>query len=420
MHPPCLFGLCGEMLFARHSTVGSSRHLAGFIFLLILSMLPMPANTASLPVLDNGLARTPPMGWNSWNKFGCHVSERLIKEMADAMVTTGMQRAGYRYVNIDDCWQVGRDGNGTIIADPNNFPNGIKALADYVHAKGLKLGIYTDVGSKTCEGRPGSLNYEQKDADTYAAWGIDYVKVDWCHSEGLNAPTQYGKMRDALAKAGRPIVFSICNWGKESPWAWGPRTGNLWRTTGDIEDKWKSVLSILDSSSQHAAAAGPGGWNDPDMLEVGNGGMTETEYRAHFSLWSIMAAPLIAGNDLRSMTPAIREILTNREVIAVDQDAAGIQGTKVYDDGEGLQVWSKPLLRRGARAVALFNRRGMAAKITVRWADLGLAEGRARVRDLWAHADRGVLEDSFTADVPSHGVVMVKIEGAQSPASSGK
>ncbi len=297
------------------------------------------------PTLDNGLARTPPMGWNSWNHFHCDVSAQLIKETADAVVASGMRDAGYRYVVIDDCWQVARDRTGRLVADSARFPGGIKPLADYVHAKGLRFGIYTDAGRRTCQGRPGTYGSEEIDARTFAEWGVDYVKEDWCNAEGLDPPTQYATFRDALAKAGRPIVFSICEWGSNHPWEWGPRTGNLWRTTGDISDRWASMIAILDLSSQYALAARPGAWNDPDMLEVGNGGMTDDEYRAHFSLWAVMSAPLMAGNDVRAMPPATREILGNKDVIAVDQDSLGVQGMLVQEPGIDLQVWSKPLAR---------------------------------------------------------------------------
>jgi alpha-galactosidase len=375
---------------------------------LVLILILAGAQIETLAV-DNGLARTPPMGWNSWNKFACNVSEQLIKEIADAMVASGMKKAGYQYVNIDDCWQVSRDSAGNIVADPVRFPNGIKALADYVHSKGLKLGIYTDAGTMTCEKRPGSLDHEVQDARTYAAWGVDYVKIDWCNTDKLDPQKQYAKFRDALASCGRPIVFSICNWGRNQPWTWGPATGNLWRTTGDIQDKWASVLKILDNpSQQHADAAGPGAWNDPDMLEVGNGKMTDTEYRSHFSLWAMMAAPLIAGNDLRSMSQATKDILMNGEVIAIDQDAAGKQGTRVRADGS-LEVWVKPLKQKGAVSVALFNRSEADADISASWSEIGLPTGKAKVRDLWAHADRGVFAESFKANVPSHGVVMVRV-----------
>ncbi|GHO70698.1 hypothetical protein KSC_095900 [Ktedonobacter sp. SOSP1-52] len=394
------------------------RLLRGLVCSLILSatflLLPMFSHPAH--ALNNGVALTPPMGWNSWNKFGCNISESLIKQQADAMVSSGLKAAGYQYINIDDCWQTSRDSNGNIVADATKFPSGIKALADYVHNDGLKLGIYTDAGTATCQGRPGSYNHEQQDANTYASWGIDYVKEDWCNTSGLDPQTQYVKMRDALANTGRAIVFSICDWGTNSPWSWGPATGNLWRTTGDISDSWSSMLSNLDSSSQHASSASPGAWNDPDMLEVGNGGMTTTEDTSHFSMWAIQAAPLIAGNDLSSMSTSTKNILTNSEVVAVDQDPAGNQGTKVSDNGSGLQVWSKTLQANGARAVALFNRSGSATNITVNWSDIGLSNASATVRDLWSHIDKGSFSGSYTANVPSHGVIMLKIVG--SPVSS--
>jgi len=377
--------------------------------LVLAVALLMGSARVEAVAVDNGLARTPPMGWNSWNKFACNVSEKLIKEMADAMVSTGMKKAGYQYVNIDDCWQVSRDSSGRIVPDPDRFPGGIKSLADYVHSKGLKLGIYTDAGTMTCEKRPGSLDHEAQDAKTYAEWGIDYVKIDWCHTEGLDPQKQYEKFRDALAVSGRPIVFSICNWGRNQPWKWGPATGNLWRTTGDIQDKWASVLKILDNpSQQHPESAGPGAWNDPDMLEVGNGKMSDVEYRAHFSLWAIMAAPLIAGNDLRTMSQETKDILMNSEVIAVDQDAGGKQGTKVHAEG-GLEIWAKSLKQKNAVAVVLFNRNEAAANITCKWSDVGLAPGKAKVRDLWAHTDRGIFEGNYKSNVPSHGVVMIKV-----------
>ena len=368
-----------------------------------------PAARAQGRRLDDGLARTPPMGWNTWNKFGCDVNETLIEQTADAMVSSGMKDAGYRYLVIDDCWQVARDSAGTIVPDPQRFPNGIKAVAEYVHAKGLLFGIYTDAGTKTCQGRPGTLDHEAQDARTYAAWGVDYVKEDWCNSRGLTAPVQYRKFHDALVATGRPIVLSICEWGSNQPWEWAAGIGHLWRTTGDIDDSWGSMLANLDASSAHQAVAGPGGWNDPDMLEIGNGGMTSGEYRAHLSLWAIVAAPLIAGNDLRTMTPETRDILTNREVLAVDQDSLGVEGWMVRQTTPGLQVWTKPL-RGGGRAVVLLNRTGAEAAIGFDWTDVGLARAaRARVRDLWAHADRGVRAGSWSAQVPSHGVVMVSL-----------
>ena len=362
--------------------------------------------------LDNGLARTPPMGWNSWNHFACNVSEKLIDGEADAIVASGMRDAGYRYVVIDDCWQVARDAKGVIVADSARFPHGMKAVADYVHSKGLRFGIYTDAGTKTCQGRPGTYGHEVQDARTYAAWGVDYVKEDWCNARGLDAPTQYRKFRDALARSGRKIVLSLCEWGSNQPWDWAPKVGNLWRTTDDIEDKWPSMLANLDQNAQHRSVAGPGGWNDPDMLEVGNGGMTDDEYRAHFSLWAIEAAPLIAGNDIATMSEATRTILTNREVIAVDQDSSGTQGYLVSSDGPELQVWAKPLAH-GGRAVALLNRSSAPAKITAYLSRVGLHVDSASVRDLWKHEELGKVGGKFVAEVPAHGVVMVRMTAAR-------
>ena len=372
---------------------------------------------ATPAMLDNGLALTPPMGWNSWNKFGCNVSDKLIREVADAISANGMREAGYQFVTIDDCWQVARNAQGIIVADSVRFPSGIKALADYVHGKGLKFGIYTDAGRKTCEGRPGSFGYETNDANTYASWGVDYVKIDWCNAEGLDAPTQYTKLRDALAKSGRKIVFSICEWGSNNPWNWAPGVGNLWRTTGDIADRWSSVLTLVDLSSQYWHIAKPGSWNDPDMLEVGNGGMTRNEYRAHFSLWAMMAAPLIAGNDVRLMMDSTtrdplgtREILLNKEVIAVDQDSLGVQGTIIQASPSELQVWVKPL-KDGSRAVLLFNRASVATTISADWSRVGIVGKTVRVRDLWAHTDTTVTGSRYAATVPSHGVVMLRARG---------
>ena len=382
-----------------------SRHLmmAVLIALVIASSHgAMVAQSAA----GRSLAPTPPMGWNSWNKFACNVSEELIRETADAMVSSGMQAAGYQFVNIDDCWQVSRDAQGTIVADPARFPSGIKALADYVHGKGLKLGVYTDAGTLTCQKRPGSLGHELQDAKTYAAWGVDYVKVDWCHAEGLDPEVQYAKFRDALAQAGRPIVFSICNWGVKAPWTWGPVTGNLWRTTDDISDTWESMSLIGFSQNGLQKFAGPGHWNDPDMLEVGNGGMKPDEYRVHMGLWALLAAPLLAGNDLRSMPPETREMLTNGEIIAVNQDAKGIQGHRLWDEGP-LEIWAKSLAD-GSNAVGLFNRGGSELKITLDFKMLNIS-GPAKLRDLWQHKDLGVAQDSYSATVPKHGVVMLKV-----------
>jgi alpha-galactosidase len=370
-----------------------------------------------LRALDNGLARTPPMGWNSWNKFACNVSEDLIKQAADAMVSSGMKDAGYQYVVIDDCWQVDRDPEGNIIADAKHFPSGIKAVADYVHAKGLKFGMYSDAGTGTCQNRPGGRGYEFQDARQYAAWGVDYLKYDWCNHSTQDSAASYSIMRDALKKSGRPIVFSLCEWGSTKPWLWAGDVGNLWRSTGDIIDKWDGtvkwgglgMVQILDLQDGLQSYAGPGHWNDPDMLEVGNGGMSTTEYRAHFSMWCLLAAPLMAGNDIRKMSADIHDILTNKEVIAIDQDPLGREGRRVKR-ADGLEVWAKQLAD-GGRAVALLNRTGAEASITVSWTDLGYPDHvPAKVRDLWAHKDLGEKSGSFSAPVPSHGVVMLRIE----------
>jgi alpha-galactosidase len=385
--------------------MGASRHFK-IVVLFALGVAYVTAPAAAQSVSAASLAQTPPMGWNSWNKFACNVSEQLIRETADAMVSSGMQGAGYRYVNIDDCWQVSRDAQGTIVADPARFPSGIKALADYVHSKGLKLGIYTDAGTLTCQKRPGSLGHELQDAKTYAAWAVDYVKIDWCHAEGLDPEVQYAKFRDALAQVGRPIVFSICNWGVKAPWTWGPVTGNLWRTTDDINDTWDRMSVIGFSQNGLEKFAGPGHWNDPDMLEVGNGGMEPEEYRVHMALWALLAAPLLAGNDLRSMTPETNEMLTNSEVIAVDQDAKGVQGHRFWDEGP-LEVWARPLAD-GSDAVGLFNRGGSELKITLDFKTLGI-NGPVKLRDLWLHKDLGLAQDSYSARVPKHGVVMLKV-----------
>jgi alpha-galactosidase len=379
------------------------------------------AQTAPPPSAQ--LAATPPMGWNSWNKFGCDVSDKLIREMADAIVRSGMKDAGYQYVIIDDCWQVGRDADGNILPDPQRFPAGMKALADHIHAKGLKFGIYSDAGTKTCGGRPGSLGHEEQDARSYAAWGVDYLKYDWCNTApGQDAKSSYAKMRAALDATGRPIVLSICEWGTAKPWLWGKEVGgNLWRTTGDIKDRWAGpekwpdgsccnygMLDILDQQVDLARYAGPGHWNDPDMLEVGNGGMTTAEYRAHFSLWAILAAPLIAGNDVRTMSAETRAILTNKEVIAVDQDALGSGGERVVRNGDA-EVWSKRLAD-GSRAVVLLNRGNAAQTISFSWNAIGLSSNtRAAVRDLWQHKYVGRYTGSFKAKVAPHSVMMVTV-----------
>jgi alpha-galactosidase len=330
--------------------------------------------------------------------------------MADAMVSSGMKDAGYVYVNIDDTWEGQRDAKGVLQAN-EKFPD-MKALADYVHSKGLKIGIYSSPGPKTCAGFEGSFGHEEQDAKTWAAWGFDYLKYDWCSASLVydvkSLPAVYAKMGEALLHSGRPIVYSLCEYGWQDVGEWGAKAGgNLWRTTGDISDHWASMMHLgfeLQPGRENYATIGH--WNDPDMLEIGNGGMTDEEYRTHMSLWSLLSAPLLAGNDLRDMTPAIHDILTNREVVAIDQDPKGVQGVRVAKNGE-LEVWEKPL-HDGSHAVGLFNLGKDSAIVTANFSDLKLS-GSHEVRDLWAHADKGKVKDKFEATVPSHGVVLVKI-----------
>jgi alpha-galactosidase len=386
------------------------------------------ASSSSFAQKFDGLALTPPMGWNSWNKFGCDVDEKLIRETADAIVASGMKAAGYEYVVIDDCWHGERDSLGFIRPDPTRFPSGMKALGDYIHSKSLKFGIYSDVGAKTCGGRPGSRGYEYQDAKTYASWGVDYLKYDWCNSEGLNPIGAYTTMRDALFSAGRPIVFSICEWGDNKPWEWAKNVGHLWRTTGDITHCWDceenhgtwssfGIMRILDKQKGLKVHAGPGRWNDPDMLEVGNG-MTVNEDRAHFSMWAMLAAPLIAGNDVRSMSNATRETLTNKEVIAVDQDPLGAQGFPAVSE-DGLEIWAKPL-SKDAWAICFLNRSKESKHVNFNWKENFIKDDFAqkhldakkmtyKLRDLWSKRDMGTTEKPLSAVVPPHNVLMFRL-----------
>lgn len=279
--------------------------------------------------LENGLGLTPQMGWNSWNHYWCGINEKLIYSTIDKIVETGLAAAGYNYINLDDCWQKSRDANGRIVPDPDGFPNGIKPLADYAHKKGLKFGLYSDAGYKTCAERPGSLGYEEIDAKTYAEWGVDYLKYDNCFTDGSAPEKRYPVMRDALLKSGRDIFYSMCEWGVNDPAKWAKSVGNSWRTTGDINDSWNSMIGIIDQNDRWYEYAGPGGWNDPDMLEVGNGHMTTDEYKIHFGLWALSKAPLLIGCDVTNMSKETFEILTNSEIIAINQDKLGVQGHKI-------------------------------------------------------------------------------------------
>jgi alpha-galactosidase len=362
------------------------------------------------PVRDNGLARTPPMGWNSWNKFANRIDDATVRGIADAMASNGMRDAGYIYVNIDDTWEGERDAQGDI--HPNSkFPD-MKALADYVHSKGLKLGLYSSPGPDTCEGYEGSYGHEEQDARTYAAWGIDYLKYDWCGAFTIYKDSEmqavYQKMGDALLATGRPIVFSLCQYGIGNVWKWGPDAGgNLWRTGGDISDSWDSISRIGFSQIQLAPYARPGHWNDPDMLEIGNGHMADAEYRTHMSLWSMLAAPLIAGNDVRNMSGSIRDILTNREVIEIDQDKAAHPPKRVWQSGHQ-EVWSRELAD-GDMAVAVFNRAPADAKVTFRWQDVGIGNTPSHIRDLWRHTEQKRTGPEYSAEVPGHGVVLLRV-----------
>lgn len=395
---------------------------------ILLVLVAFICSTTAYSQKFDNLALTPPMGWNSWNKFGCDVNEKLIRETADAMISSGMKDAGYQYVVIDDCWHGDRDRQGFIHPDPTRFPSGMKALADYIHSKGLKLGIYSDAGAKTCGGRPGSRGHEYQDARTYAEWGIDYLKYDWCNTEGLKAEGAYTTMRDALYASGRPIVFSLCEWGDNKPWEWGKNIGHLWRTTGDIYACWDcevnhgtwsswGIMRILDKQKDLRSHAGRGHWNDPDMMEVGNG-MSVNEDRAHFAMWSMLAAPLIAGNDLRNMSQETSEILTNKEIVAVNQDSLGIQGFK-YLTENNLETWLKPL-QGGDWAVCFLNRGIAPQEVEFDWKKRTVTDGFSKmefnatkttyeIRDLWAKKKLGATGTALKIIVPAHDVVMLRL-----------
>ncbi|KAL9809737.1 Alpha-galactosidase 2 [Arabidopsis thaliana] len=358
-------------------------------------------------LMNNGLALSPQMGWNSWNHFQCNINETLIKQTADAMVSSGLSAIGYKYINIDDCWgELKRDSQGSLVAKASTFPSGIKALSDYVHSKGLKLGIYSDAGTLTCsQTMPGSLGHEEQDAKTFASWGIDYLKYDNCENTGTSPRERYPKMSKALLTSGRSIFFSLCEWGQEDPATWAGDIGNSWRTTGDIQDDWKSMTLIADQNDRWASYARPGSWNDPDMLEVGNGGMTKEEYMSHFSIWALAKAPLLIGCDLRSMDKVTFELLSNKEVIAVNQDKLGIQGKKVKKEGD-LEVWAGPLSKKRV-AVILWNRGSASANITARWADIGLnSSDIVNARDLWEHSTHSCVEKQLSALVEPHACKM--------------
>lgn len=376
------------------------------------------------------LAPTPPMGWNSWNTFQTNINEELVKGIADVMVASGMKDAGYTYIVLDDGWMaMGRDPKtGDLVPDPKKFPNGLKPVIDYVHSKGLKFGLYNCAGTKTCAGYPGTRGYEYQDARFYASLDIDYLKFDWCNTEGINAKEAYTTMSRALKTAGHPIVFSLCEWGNNQPWNWAEPVGQLWRTTGDITAQFdgiksygnwhaNGVMTIVDLQDTLRKYAGPNHWNDPDMLEVGNG-LTPAENRTHFSLWCMLAAPLMAGNDIRKMDEQTRSALTNKDVIAVDQDVLGIEGFK-YSDKDSVQTWFKPL-SNGDWAMCFVNRSAGAKQIEFNWQtdvvndDLSHRGLHAdaivyKLHDLWTKKDLGTTKKVLKAVVQPHDVLMLRL-----------
>ncbi len=371
-----------------------------------------------------GLALTPPMGWNTWNTFQRNINEDLIKETATIIASKGLKEAGYVYVVLDDCWMaMQRDANGQLVADPQKFPSGMKALGDFIHDLGLKFGIYNDAGTRTCAGYPGGRGHEYEDARLYASWGVDYVKYDWCNTGSANAQETYKTFGDALLASGRPIILSMCEWGTAKPWTWASPIAHLWRTTGDIAARysantggtrgygngWKDILEKQVGLEQYA---GPDHWNDPDMLEVGNRGLTLAESRAHFSFWCMLAAPLMMGNDLRSMTDDVLKILTDKEVISLDQDTLGKQGYRVIDEA-GKEVWVKEL-SNGNWAVCMLNDSTSDTQMSLAWADIPVLAGKTyKVRDLWAKKDLGTTKDNFSGNVVSHDVALFRLSPAE-------
>jgi alpha-galactosidase len=393
-------------------------------------LLPLAVLAASVTTImatpaaaQEPVAQTPPMGWNSWNYFAGKVDDKGVRAAADELVSTGMKDAGYIYVNIDDTWEGKRDETGLLHTN-EKFPD-MKALADYVHSKGLKIGIYSGPGTQTCAKFEGSLGHEEQDAKMYADWGIDYLKYDLCSFRqdvmAKQAPDDkaaqmklmhdaYDKMGKALKAAGRPIVYSFCQYGWDAVWEWGPAIGaNLWRTTGDIQPNWNSMYTILSQQEGLQSYAGPGHWNDPDMLEVGNGKLTLAENRTHFSMWAMLAAPLLAGNDLPNMKPEVKEILTKKDVVAIDQDKLGKQGRRVYSEGE-VDVWVRDL-SGGAKAIAVLN--AGSERYSTHPFHLSLSKldlhGTQKGKNLWTGKDV-TLTDDMAIEIPSHDILLVRIE----------
>ena len=392
-----------------------------FFFLLLCLAVPAFAQKFE------GLALTPPMGFNTWNTFATNINEVLLRETADTMVKNGMRDAGYNYIVIDDCWSMKeRDANGSLVPDPVKFPSGMKALGEYLHTRGFKFGIYGCAGSKTCGGYPGSQGHEYQDARLFASWGVDYLKYDWCYTATRDPKEAYTTMRDALFTAGRPVVFSICEWGNSKPWEWAKDVGHLWRTTGDINDSyasvqrwergWKIILDLQYSLVQPADGqnngigqySGPGHWNDPDMLEVGKEGLTFAESRGHFSLWCMLAAPLIAGNDVRHTTPEILALMTDKEAIAIDQDALGKEGWRFRAE-PSREIWLRELAN-GEWAVVLLNTGDAAADLTIPFNKMWVIAGKFQIHDIWDKKDVGTNEKDFTKHLESHDVAFLHLK----------
>ena len=352
------------------------------------------------------------MGWNSWNRFGPFISEALVLETADAMIARGMRDVGYRYVVIDDAWEESaRSDDGDLVENRWAFPHGMRWLGEEIHRRGMRFGLYTCAGTRTCQGYPASRGNEARDARRFASWGVDFMKVDWCHTHGMDGPATYRIWCDAIRATGRPIVFSICEWGRHKPWTWAADRGHMWRTTHDIADTWPSLMDIAERQTELHVFAGPDHWNDPDMLEVGNGGMTDVEYRTHMSLWAMLAAPLMAGNDVRTMSDPTRAILTAREVIAIDQDSRGAQGRRVRRTATG-DIWARPLAD-GAYAVLLLNRADARANVHVQWEDVaGKGSGVAHVRDVWERADVGERAGFYDRTLEPHACALLKVRFA--------
>ncbi|HEX3730737.1 MAG TPA: glycoside hydrolase family 27 protein [Opitutaceae bacterium] len=366
-----------------------------------------------------GLAPTPPMGWNTWNTFAGNISEALVEQTADALVATGMRDAGYNYVVVDDCWErIDRDADGSLVADPKKFPHGMKALGDYLHARGFKFGLHNCAGKTTCAGFPGGRGHEFQDARTYASWGVDFLKYDWCDHGTANGPETYRTMSDALRAAKRPILLSICEWGQNQPWLWAEPVAQMWRTTGDVAPQYQHVgtrswehgwKDLLDQNVGLEGYAGPEHWNDPDMLEAGNPGLTDAESRAQFSLWCVLAAPLIAGNDVRSMTPQLRDLLTNRRAIAIDQDPLGREGFRYRIDPDK-EIWAKPL-SGGEWAVCILNPRPAAERVRVDLRELTfLTEQYYSVTNVWTGQSAGQSTDPQAAELASHDVLFLRLK----------